>query len=99
MCGIAGVMVREGRVDLARLRRMSQVLRHRGPDDEGIALIDPERNVSLTLGGVDTPAPVLASELPFAPGRSRGNPTAAQFRLGLVARRLAIVDLSPAGPG
>jgi asparagine synthase (glutamine-hydrolysing) len=59
MCGIAGKVYAdpERRVDPALLRRMSAVLAHRGPDDEGIH--------------ADGPA-------------------------GLAARRLAIIDLSPA---
>ncbi len=97
MCGIAGVMVQDGRVDLGRLRRMSELLRHRGPDDEGTVLIDPASGTALPLAGADTPEAVLASRFPFAPGRGKGNPANAQFRVGLVNRRLAIVDLSPAG--
>ena len=59
MCGIAGCVVAAGaRPDEEALRRMSAALRHRGPDDDGVAVV----------GGV-----------------------------GLVHRRLAIVDPSPAG--
>ena len=57
MCGIAGVVLQEGRIDLGRLRRMSELLRHRGPDDEGMVLLDPEGGHSLTLAG---PAQVSA---------------------------------------
>jgi asparagine synthase (glutamine-hydrolysing) len=41
MCGIAGIVKLDGRepVDEARLKRMRDVLRHRGPDGEGL-LID-----------------------------------------------------------
>lgn len=35
MCGIAGVIAR-GSIDVALLRRMNEVLAHRGPDDQGI---------------------------------------------------------------
>jgi asparagine synthase (glutamine-hydrolysing) len=59
MCGIAGVLDRSGApVPLVVLRRMGDVIAHRGPDDEG----------------------------QFADGP-----------VGLVNRRLAIIDLSPAG--
>src|SRR5437762_13633279 len=97
MCGIAGLVTREGRVDLGRLRRMSQILRHRGPDDEGTVLIDPDSGCALPLAGPDTPRDVIRSQFPFAPGRGRGDPSRARFQVGLVNRRLAIVDLSPAG--
>lgn len=36
MCGIAGIVYQHaGRVDAAELQRMCDVMRHRGPDDEG----------------------------------------------------------------
>jgi len=53
MCGIAGVLDREGRVDLGRLHQMSRLLRHRGPDDEGVTLIDPD-GAAHALGGPGT---------------------------------------------
>lgn len=105
MCGIAGIWQREGRVEVGRLRHMSHLLRHRGPDDEGIALFDPEGRASLTLPGPDTPAAVLASSERYSPGRWEGSAAGSRFastermRVGLVNRRLAILDLSPAGHG
>src|ERR1041385_5763201 len=59
MCGIAGIIGDAAR-DVPLLARMGGVLRHRGPDDQGMWL-DPEAGI------------------------------------GLVHRRLSIVDLSPAG--
>ncbi|MBI5709584.1 MAG: asparagine synthase (glutamine-hydrolyzing) [Candidatus Eisenbacteria bacterium] len=114
MCGIAGVYEREAGADLGRLHVMSRLLRHRGPDDEGIVLLDPRDGRALTLGGADTPEDVYASTLPYAPGRrgrvgpgaapgpdpEGGRPGAgpdARFAVGLMHRRLSIVDLSPAG--
>ncbi len=102
MCGIAGAFDSGGRVDLARLQRMSELLRHRGPDDEGLALFDL-RGRALTLGGPDTPEPVWASPLDYAPGRwwtepgGPASPVGLPHQVGLVNRRLAILDLSPAG--
>ncbi len=97
MCGIAGIVRREGRVDLGRLRWFGELLRHRGPHDEGIALIAPERGAVLALGGADTPAEVFASTLRFAPGRTHPEPAGVAFRVGLAHRRLSIVDLTPTG--
>ena len=96
MCGIAGLYDPHGRVDLGRLYQMSRLLRHRGPDDEGIALIDPDGGV-VTLGGADTPAAAYASRLPYAPGRSTLARVNAPTTIGLLHRRLSIVDLSPSG--
>ncbi|HUK62578.1 MAG TPA: hypothetical protein VLV15_04565, partial [Dongiaceae bacterium] len=103
MCGIAGLMSLDGRLDTRRLHAFSELLRHRGPDDEGIALFDPERRITLTLGGADTPEAAYRSPLRYAPGRWEQGarpataPADARFRVGLVHRRLSILDLSPAG--
>ena len=91
-------MDREGRVDLARLHQMSRLLRHRGPDDEGLVLIDPD-GPAHALGGPDTPREVYASALPYAPGRDSTSDRGAHYRVGLLNRRLAIVDLTPSGHG
>jgi asparagine synthase (glutamine-hydrolysing) len=111
MCGIAGLLHADQRVDLGRLHHMARLLRHRGPDDEGMVLIDPASGASLALGGADTPAAVYASPHRYAPGAraamppeprgpsggdSRGE-TGGSYRVGLAHRRLSIVDLSPSG--
>ena len=40
MCGIAGIISRDGKVDAAALRCMTDAIRHRGPDDEGAWIND-----------------------------------------------------------
>src|SRR5437867_4221737 len=98
MCGIAGLYRVSGRVDLGRLQRMSDLLRHRGPHDEGLVLIDARSGVTRTLGGAATPAEVFASRLPYAPHRAHGELRGdTHFSVGLAHRRLSIVDLSPSG--
>src|SRR5690242_10909619 len=99
MCGIAGVYDRDGRADLGRLHQMSRLLRHRGPDDGGLVLLDARGGGAHTMGGPDTPAEVYASTLPYAPGRTTPGREEPVFGIGLLQRRLAIVDLSPAGHG
>jgi asparagine synthase (glutamine-hydrolysing) len=96
MCGIAGLWDPDGRADLGRLHRMSGLMRHRGPDDEGVVLLEPTGGFAC-LGGADTPREVFASGLPFAPGASRAAGGDGRFTLGLLHRRLSIVDLSPSG--
>ena len=62
MCGIAGVLHAEGSRAIAAVKAMNQAEAHRGPDDEGLAVI-PVADGALVLGH----------------------------------KRLAIIDLSPAG--
>lgn len=97
MCGIAGLYRSDDRVDLGRLQHMSRLLRHRGPDDEGIVLIDPASGVALPLGGPDTPREVYTAPHRYSPGHHPLDPNAGAFRVGLAHRRLSIVDLTPAG--
>ncbi len=97
MCGIAGLYERHGRADLGRLQAMSQLMRRRGPDDEGLVLLDPVGGQSFTHGGADTPADVFRSGLPWAPGRMSGSEKTARYGVALAHRRLAIVDLQPTG--
>jgi asparagine synthase (glutamine-hydrolysing) len=97
MCGIAGLCAPGGRVDLGRLQKMSSLLSHRGPDDEGAVLCDPSSGAWLTLGGGSTPADAWKSGVRWAPGRSHGDVARARFEVGIAHRRLSIVDLSPAG--
>jgi asparagine synthase (glutamine-hydrolysing) len=97
MCGIAGLYDRHGRADLGRVQAMSHLLRPRGPDDEGLVLIDPVGGQSFTHGGADTPADVFRSGLPWAPGMQRGAQPTARYGVALAHRRLSIVDLKPTG--
>ena len=96
MCGIAGLYRREGRIDLGRLGHMSQLLRHRGPHDEGVVLIEPRSGHAVTMGGADTPAEAYQSPQLYAPGRRHRTADGA-YGIGLAHRRLSIVDLSPGG--
>jgi len=74
MCGIAGLVHTDDRADLGRLYHMARLLRHRGPDDEGMVLIDPAGNTALPLGGPDTPGAVYASPHRYAPGARPADP-------------------------
>ena len=82
MCGIAGFFS-ANQLQAGVLQRMTDAIRHRGPDDEGYC-----------LGGVryagNSTIPQLAAELPHIQSAGGG-------RVGLGFRRLSIVDLSPAG--
>jgi asparagine synthase (glutamine-hydrolysing) len=76
-------------VDIRLVRNTTAVLRHRGPDDEGYLLGDTRTGRATSCGGTDTdPRLVLPSLSAFDNG---------PFNLAFSFRRLAILDLSPAG--
>lgn len=86
MCGIAGIYTQHSSVGPEFIERMTNALRHRGPDDEGyLAAWIPEKNVH-HLSGRDSQISVPRI-FDFS---SRAN-------LYLGHRRLSILDLSAAG--
>lgn len=86
MCGISGYLDLDRGVDMDTLRRMTDVIRHRGPDDEGYALIG--KGGAAFYRGEDT-----LPQLSLPPLEQGGSGTF----LGLGHRRLSILDLSAAG--
>jgi asparagine synthase (glutamine-hydrolysing) len=95
MCGIFGVWQRDGGpVDLAAVRQATSLLRHRGPDDEGYLLADTRGGSAFACAGDDTdPRLGLPHIAPLADAPLAGQP----YDLAFGFRRLAILDLSPAG--
>lgn len=87
MCGISGYLDLENGVNREVLKKMNDVIRHRGPDDEGYALIGADSTVF--CGGPDT---VSSLGLPTLSDAAEG-----RAFLGLGHRRLSILDLSPSG--
>lgn len=89
MCGIAGILNKEG-IRSSDLHSMSTILRHRGPDDEGF-FISGNTVTSRFYKGNDT---IL--ELASIPHISEYHQDAA-CQIGLMHRRLSILDLSATG--
>jgi len=89
MCGIAGIIDAEG-VDTSDLKRMSDVLKHRGPDDEGFVLIDPDSNYTYLKGRDSIESVQTFSSINDYNTRERRN------IIGFLHRRLSIIDLSAA---
>ena len=87
MCGISGYLNLTSGVRTNVLRRMNDVIRHRGPDDEGYALIGPSG--CSVYGGPDSDKSLTLEPLEHADG--------SHAFLGLGHRRLSILDLSPSG--
>lgn len=100
MCGIAALLMPDGRITPATLRSMTRLIRHRGPDDEGYVFFDG-RGGWCCRGGEETPPEVLrppSSSRPDVPQeRIAENNVPAPSVLAFGHRRLAIVDLSAAG--
>lgn len=96
MCGIAGIIQPKG-VLPSDLRRMAEVIKHRGPDDEGYLFANLEGSYDI-VGGVDTPSGVFSSRYLYSPrGTVFDLSAAGRYDVGLASRRLAIIDLSSAG--
>jgi asparagine synthase (glutamine-hydrolysing) len=90
MCGIFGTWQLDGRpLDLLRFRRATDAMRHRGPDDEGYLLVNTQTGRTVSCAGENTDP-----RLGLSPLESFADD---QFDLALGFRRLAILDLSPAG--
>jgi asparagine synthase (glutamine-hydrolysing) len=90
MCGIAGIYhLDHNPVDTAVFRRMTGIIRHRGPDDEGFFLVNTATGLSGAFSG-DESTPEIRSEFP-----PLQNVLGANLALGF--RRLSIIDLSRLG--
>jgi asparagine synthase (glutamine-hydrolysing) len=94
MCGISG-FVSFGKGNVSVLKDMTNVIRHRGPDDEGFAFFS--ESLTHLCWGADTPRNVLESKFPFTPQKDIQTTQELEFQVGLGHRRLSILDLSAAG--
>lgn len=90
MCGIAGVVDKSG-ISHQKLNEISQILRHRGPEDEGFVSFNLAENRLQHYRGNDT-----VMELKEMPHISEAVDTP-EVQIGFVHRRLSIIDLSVAG--
>lgn len=92
MCGIAGIVVREPETGIAdALRRMTEVIRHRGPDDEGYIVGDHASGLVQSASGADS-IPEARKAYPDIASLA-----GAAFSFGLGQRRLSIIDPSASG--
>lgn len=95
MCGISGIINLHG-IDPLSVARMTDIIRHRGPDDEGYFFAD-EGNQIFIGGGSDTPPEVWSYASPYQPKWKIHNFHEENIIVGLGHRRLSILDLSPSG--
>lgn len=94
MCGL-GALIGDLAVPVGPLAGMLDLIRHRGPDDEGWVVFQGDGFSTRSGGGTDTPAACYAASVPYAPVSNVVLPPTARVALG--HRRLSILDLSPAG--
>ncbi|MGQ9648458.1 MAG: asparagine synthase (glutamine-hydrolyzing), partial [Thermodesulfobacteriota bacterium] len=76
---------------------LTRAMAHRGPDDEGYLFVHTDSEISAVAGGEDTPTAVYNARLPYNPTFSLNQLPGKAYDLALSNRRLAIIDLSPAG--
>lgn len=94
MCGIFGYF-QTTPASVTVAQTMSDVLRHRGPEDEGFLLIG-ENGTITPAGGTDTAEAAWSSSTGFEPRVQLGDVTQESLPLHVLGhRRLAIQDLSP----
>lgn len=90
MCGIGGVYhLKHKPIAVDTLLSMGQVIRHRGPDDEGYLLVETRSNTCKHVYGPDTVATLKGTLAPPV--------NDIQANLGFAFRRLSILDLSERG--
>jgi asparagine synthase (glutamine-hydrolysing) len=89
VCGIAGVFSAELPIEAEIIGTMTHILRHRGPDDEGYIALNTQEEARrpYILTGAESK---VTADFPLQQFLGKAN-------LYLGHRRLAIVDLSPAG--
>ena len=94
MCGIAGIALKKpNSVNLKDVVvAMSQSIKHRGPDGEGVLLIGDN---TIPVSTKDTP-PFKTSGLNYLPQKNISE-AQGEFNLALAHRRLSIIDLSDTG--
>jgi len=95
MCGIAGIVFlsRKNFSIKNAVFKMSQSIRHRGPDDEGFVLFN--ESIYVTAGSNDTPKNSFETSLSFSPKNHINEINDESFNVALAHRRLSIIDLSP----
>jgi asparagine synthase (glutamine-hydrolysing) len=98
MCGITGIINSQGNINPpAYIQRMTDALRHRGPDDEGFTLFQSGGQEVWIYGGRDTPRNVYDADLTYTPLETFSGQRHGNVLLALGHRRLSIIDLSPGG--
>jgi len=94
MCGISGIISQKN-IDISTFVGMNQIIRHRGPDDEGFVFFDKDLKPT-TAGSGDTAKEAWKSTHLYKPNL-RVDKVKEEYKIALGHRRLSILDLSPSG--
>ena len=95
MCGIGAIFKTSTTGELPDIRPMLDIVRHRGPDDEGYAAVYDD--TVCFAGGPDTPEDTVAADTVYRPRPEYRDARFADALAVLGHRRLSIIDLSPTG--
>jgi asparagine synthase (glutamine-hydrolysing) len=97
MCGIAGFIAKHGKlIPNSVLFDMTQIIHHRGPDDEGFMFIGGDRK-STIAGGENTPREVWKEQTNYRPTIEIKICFDKFSSIAFGHKRLSILDLTPAG--
>ena len=97
MCGIAGFIATQGnQLPNNSVLRMTDLIHHRGPDDEGYIFLSADKKINIA-GGHDTPEGVWGAPTDYQPSLHVKDYSHKHSILAFGHRRLSILDLSPGG--
>lgn len=96
MCGIAGFFSYDP-LPAGLIGKMTEFMRHRGPDDEGFVLFRDLMAPPIVAGSFDTAEQSWRTEIPYAPEKQIEQVADMPVQIALGHRRLSIIDLSPFG--
>lgn len=97
MCGIAGFVARQGNLlPNSVILNMTDLINHRGPDDEGFIFLTQDQKIVIA-GGESTPYEVWKTNTEYHPVNNIKNSFDGLSLAAFGHKRLSILDLSPGG--
>jgi len=94
VCGITGVISFNNSTVVHHVKKMTERIRHRGPDGEGYVFFSG--NSITTAGGNDTSTAINNSSLPYSP-KNHIDSVNGPVNIGFGHRRLTVIDVHETG--